>query len=141
MDDQTAVPTLLTVSLWVWLLDALAFGVFILAAPSFVVETLGDDASFGYWWVRWSGGILLGLAVGTWMVIRSPRGNGAFVLASGLAAFLAGIGLVWGFLADEYGGAAWFLWLTLASSLGVGALILYAWSRSRAVLSSSSGGM
>lgn len=134
MDARTADPTLLTVSLWVWLLDALAFGVFIFFAPGFLVETLAGDAAFGYWWVRWSGGILLGLALGTWMVIRSPRGNGVFVLASGLAAFLAGVGLVWGYLADEYGGADWFLWLTFVSSLGVGALLLYAWSTSRSVL-------
>ena len=137
MNSQTAVqpvPTLLTVSLWVWFLDALSFGVFILFAPGFLVETLAGDAAFGYWWVRWAGGILLGLAAGTWMVIRNPKGNSVFVLASGLAAFLAGVGLVWGYLADEYGGAAWFLWLTFVSSLGVGALLLYAWSKSRAAL-------
>lgn len=134
MADQAAAPTVLMASLWIWLLDALAFGVFILFAPGFLVETLAEDVAFGYWWIRWSGGVLLGLVVGTWMVIRRPRGNGTFVLASGLAAFLAGVGLVWGYLADEYGGAAWFLWLTFVSSLGVGALLLFAWTRSRAVL-------
>ena len=68
------------------------------------------------------------------MVIRNPKGNSVFVLASGLAAFLAGVGLVLGYFADEYGGAAWFLWLTFVSSLGVGGLLLYAWSKSRAAL-------
>jgi hypothetical protein len=79
-------------------------------------------------------GTLIGLAVGTWMVIQKPRGNGVFVLAAGLAAFIPGLAVTWSFLTDEYGGNTMFLWVTLASSLGVGALVLYAWSRSRDLL-------
>ncbi|MGH8946137.1 MAG: hypothetical protein ACRDVL_08310 [Acidimicrobiia bacterium] len=134
MNGEERVSGLLKASLWIWLIDAGAYGVLILFTPAFLVETLAGDVSFGYWWVRWSGGFLLGIAIGAWMVIQRPQGQGVFVLASGLAAVLAGLGLVWGALAGEYGGAAWFLWLTYFSSIGAGGLLLYARSKSRQVL-------
>ncbi|MGH3651188.1 MAG: hypothetical protein ACRDU9_10825, partial [Acidimicrobiia bacterium] len=127
-------PVLLRASLWIWLLDTAVFGVLILFTPAFLVETVAGDTIFNYWWIRWAGGFLLGVAIGTWLVIRRPQGRGIFVLTSGLAGVLAGVGLVWGALAGEYGGATWFLWLTYLSSLGVGALLLYARSMSREAL-------
>lgn len=134
MNGETGAPGLLKASLWIWLIDAAGFGVLILFLPAFLVETIAGDAAFNYWWVRWSGGVLLGIAIGTWLVIKRPQGRGIFVLASGLAGVLAGVGLVWGAVAGEYGGAIWFLWLTYVSSLGVGALLLYARSVSREIL-------
>lgn len=121
---------ILRIAMWVWFVDVAVYGVALLFAPTFVVETLGGDAAFNYFWIRWSGGFLLGIAVAAWRAIQSPAGQDTLVFGSGVAGLLAGVGLVWGALAGEYGGATWFLWLTYVSSIGAGGFLL--WARSRA---------
>ena len=125
---------LLQVALWVYLVDALAFGVVIFFMPEFTVETLGDAPGFDYWWVRWAGGLLLALALGAALVVRRPRGQGAMVIVFATALFLVGVGLLWSWLAGQYDGAAWFLVLTLAATFPVSALLWYAFLKNREVL-------
>jgi len=125
---------LLQVALWVYLVDALAFGAVIFFAPAFTVETLGDAPGFDYWWVRWAGGLLLALALGAALMIRKPRGQGTMVIVFATALFLVGVGLFWSWLAGQYDGAAWFLALTLVATFPVSALLWYAYSQNREVL-------
>lgn len=117
---------LIRMALWIWLVDAGIYGLLLLLFPGFLVEGFAGDEAFNYYWIRWSGGILLGLAAGAWLALRSVGHERPYVIACGIGALLAGVGLVWGAAAGEYDGRTWFLWLTFLSSLPVGALLLYA---------------
>lgn len=125
---------LLQVALWVFLVDALAFGVLVFFLPEFTVETLGDAPQFDYWWVRWAGGLLLAFALGAALVIRKPSGQEAMVTTFAAATFLAGVGVVWSWLAGEYDGTAWFLAVTLAATLAVSGLLWWTRYAARGIL-------
>ncbi len=129
--DET---TVVRAAAWVFTADALVYGIFLLLVPQFLVETLADAPTIDYFWVRWSGGILLALAFGAWRVAQDPRGHKLMFETITLAPVLAGVGLFLAWVAGEYQGAAWFLWLTLISSLGVGAAMIMAGIRGTAIL-------
>ena len=130
---MSASPSVQTVRLilWIYLVDNLAFGLLALAAPAFLVQTLGAEPAFHYFWLRWAGGVLVAVALGAWMAQRDPIQERTFVTFALGAALLAGVGLLWAELAGEYHGAGWFFAVTMLASFGAGALLAYALSRVR----------
>lgn len=116
----------LALGLWLFLVVAVVFGVVLLFAPAFLAEDVAGSDPFPYAWVRWSGGLLIGLAFGAGMALRQPAGQGALVATLALGALLAGLGLVVGWIAGEFFVPDWFRVVTLLATLGVGLLLLVA---------------
>lgn len=121
-----AAPGVLSLGLWLFLVVAIVFGVVLLFAPRFIVEDLAGSDPFPFAWVRWSGGLLIGLAFGAGMALRRPSGQAALVTTLALGALLAGVGLLVGWGAGEFFVPNWFRLVTLLATLGVGVVLLIA---------------
>ena len=78
-------------------------------------------------WVRWSGGLLIGLAVTNWLVSSNPQGQGAYVTGIAIAATLAALAILYSTLSGEYQGVAWVAWTPIAINAVLAAL--YWWMR------------
>lgn len=116
----------LSIGLWLFLVVAIVFGVVLLFAPGFIAEDLAGSDPFPFAWVRWSGGLLIGLAFGAGMALRRPSGQSNLVTAYGLGAILAGVGLLIGWGAGEFEVPGWFQLVTLVATLGVGIVLIIA---------------
>lgn len=114
----------LALGLWLFLVGAVVFGVVLLFAPGFIVEEMAGSDPFPFAWVRWSGGLLMGLAVGAGMALRRPSGQSNLVTTLALGAILAGVGLLVGWGAGEFFVPDWFRVVTLLATLGVGIVLL-----------------
>lgn len=117
-------------ALWVYLLDVLGFGLLLFLLPAFVVETLAGSAEIEYVYVRPFGGVLLALAWAAWRALQEPNNRRTLITLFAFASLAAGLGLSIGWIAGEYTGAAWFLWLTFGATFGVAGLLLTARSKS-----------
>lgn len=124
----------LALGLWLFLVVAAVFGVVLLFAPAFLVEDLAGSDPFPFAWVRWSGGLLIGLAFGAGMALRQPAGQAALVTTLALGALLAGFGLLVGWIAAEFFVPDWFRVVTLLATLGVGVVLLIARIQSKEAL-------
>ncbi|HXY53071.1 MAG TPA: hypothetical protein VEM40_00170 [Nitrospirota bacterium] len=67
----------------------------------------GNPVELG--WIRWSGGVLLALAVGGIQTYQKPAGQRAMVTTLTLAAILTSIGLLYPLLFEPYSVHAWFI--------------------------------
>ncbi len=132
---------LLRFTLWVGLVDTVGFGALILLAPAFVVETLGGSPAFAYFSLRWSGGVLLGLGLGAYSMLRDPRHQLPMFTAFATGTLLAGLGKVWSGIAGEYSGATWWYYATLVGTLGVSILMWITRYRAKELLSGTGGGL
>lgn len=125
---------MLRAAMWIGVVVTALFGIGLLVVPDLLVRTIAGAETFGYWWVRWAGGMLLALGAGAWMVAQRPQGQHVFVTAFGLAGVMAGVGLIISLLAGEYSGAAWFAWVALLVTIVPGAFGLYAGNQARDLL-------
>lgn len=78
-------------------------------------------------WIRWSGGVLIGLAVANWLVSGSPEKQGPYVTGIAVAVTLEALALLYSALSGEYQGVAWVIWLPLVITAVFAAL--YWWMR------------
>ena len=85
-------------------------------------------------WLRWSGGVLVALAVGALMVYSKPEKQNVFVTSIALANLLAGLGLLYSWLMQEYSGATWFIALPACLTLLVAALLFWGRSQAKGIL-------
>jgi hypothetical protein len=113
------------VILWIYLVDNLAFGLVALLLPAFLVETLGAEPPFHYYWLRWAGGVLVAVAIGAWLAQRKPERERTYITFGAAASLLAGVGLLGSELAGEYHGAGWFFGLTMLASFPMAVLLAY----------------
>ena len=85
---------LLKLTLIIFILITLAYGIIYLFVPQSAVEASGSDpVSSG--WLRWIGGIILALGVGGIMVYRKPEKQGIFITTLSLGSFLGGLALLY----------------------------------------------
>ena len=97
---------LLSVSLIIYIVVVLVYGVLFLLLPQLLVEASGGEP-VASGWLRWPGGLLIALGVGAIMVYRNPLKQDAFVVAIALGTLLAGLALLYALL-FEMTGDAWF---------------------------------
>lgn len=99
---------ILKLGLLIFAIASLVYGLGFLFVPGKLVEiSQGDPVNSG--WLRWSGGILTGLGIGTLMVFRKIANQIVFVTTISLATLFAGLALLYSWLAKEYSGATWFI--------------------------------
>ena len=119
----------LKLALMISAIVSLVYGLAYLLIPSSLVKFAGGspvEAS----WMRWSGGVIIAWAIGTLMVYSNPKKQKIFVTYLALAHLLAGLGLLYSWVMQEYSGATWFIALPTLLLLVLALLIF--WGRNQA---------
>jgi hypothetical protein len=80
-------------------------------------------------WVRWSGGLLIGVSVAGFLAAAKPETQRPFVVGLMVAAVLIALSLLYSLFVGGYGGAPWFLWLPIVINAGLAAAL--AWVASK----------
>lgn len=97
----------LKVILIIYAIVCLVYGLGYLIVPDVLVNMSGGDPVF-HGWLRWSGGILIALGIGSLLVARKPKGEGIFVTTIVLGSVLAGLALLLAWITAEEGTNKWF---------------------------------
>ena len=118
---QSKKTKLLNVALMIYIVIVLVYGVLYLFAPQVLVEAQGGEP-VASGWLRWSGGILVALGVGTIMVYRNPVKQDAFIVTIALGTLLSGLALLYA-LIFETTGNKWFTALPIVILLTTSALL------------------
>lgn len=120
---------LLKIVLIIYAIVCLVYGLAYLIVPDSLVNLSGGDPVF-HGWLRWSGGILIALGIGSILVFLNPKGQGIFVTTIALGSLLAGLALLlaWLSLTEEVN--TWFTALPTIIVLGLSGLLW--WSRQQA---------
>lgn len=114
---------LLNIALMIYIVIVLVYGVLYLLAPQVLVEAQGGEPVTSGW-LRWSGGVLIALGLGTIMVYRNPVKQDVFVVTITLGCLLAGLALLYA-LFFEMTGNAWFTALPMIILLILSALLWF----------------
>ena len=120
---------ILKISLIIFAIVCLVYGIGYFFAPSFLVNLSGDTPVF-HGWLRWSGGVLIALGVGAILVYLNPQNQGIFVTTVALGSLLIGIALLWAWITIQEGSKPWFSALPTIVAFALG--ILLGWSRIKA---------
>jgi hypothetical protein len=99
--------------LYIEAIVALVYGLLFLLIPRWMFalsQDAGVPANPG--WVRWSGGLLIGMGVAAGLAAANPETQRPLVVGLVVAATLIALSLLYT-LFNEYGGAQWFLWVPI----------------------------
>ena len=119
----------LKIVLIIYAIVCLVYGLGYLIVPDALVSMSGGDPVF-HGWLRWSGGILIALGIGSFLVSGNPGGQGIFVTTIALGGLLAGLALVSAWITAEEGANIWFTALPTIIVLALACLLW--WSRQQA---------
>ena len=108
---------------------AFVYGFGLLFVPGILAGLSGGNP-VEFSWLRWSGGVIIGLGIGCLMVSSKPEKQGIFVTSIALSTLFAGLGMLYGWIMQEYSGATWFI--ALPTCLLLGLSCLFWWGRGQA---------
>jgi len=83
----------LKIVLIIYAVVCLVYGLAYMIVPDALVNMSGGEPVF-HGWLRWSGGILIALGIGSLLVVGNPKGQGIFVTTIALGGPLAGLALL-----------------------------------------------
>jgi hypothetical protein len=112
----------------------LFYGISFLFFPGFLTAISASPEHLGLSWIRWAGGPLLALALGSAMVYRNPVKQGIFVTTSMVSGLLVGLGLLYSWFFDHSTSAAWFHLTPCVINLGIFVLLLWARQGAKEIL-------
>jgi hypothetical protein len=115
----------LRVTLVIYAFISLVYGIGYLFFPEYLVELSGGDPIPSAW-LRWSGGVLISLGIGSILVIRNPIKQGIFVLTMAMGTLFVGLALLYAWI-WEIVGTTWFTAAPAILILVVSMLLF--WSR------------
>ena len=85
---------LLKITLVIYAIITLLYGINYLLFPDFQIKmTGGEPIEPG--WIRWFGGVLLALGIGSIMIFRNPEKQGIFVTSLCIGSFLVSLSLLY----------------------------------------------
>ncbi|MCK4921911.1 MAG: hypothetical protein KAS71_12750 [Bacteroidales bacterium] len=119
----------LKISLIIYALVCLIYGLGFFVVPDSLVELSGGDPVY-HGWLRWSGGVLIAMSIGAILVYLKPKGQGIFVTTIAIGTLLAGLALLWAWINIEEGVDVWFTACPTIVLLAVSGLLW--WSRQAA---------
>jgi hypothetical protein len=126
---QTNDIRLLRVALVILAVVSIIYGVGFLVVPGILVALSGGNpVEFG--WLRWSGGIIIALGIGSLQVFRKPEKQGIFVFMSALSTLLAGLGILYSWIMGEYSSSTTFIAIPTILLLAMSCLLW--WGRQQA---------
>ena len=120
-------------SLMIASIVSLVYGLGYLLIPGTLVKLSGGtlvDAG----WLRWSGGVIIALAIGGQMVYNKPEKQNIFVTIMALAHLLSGLGLLYSWIMQEYSGATWFIAIPTCLILILSALLFWGRNQAKGIL-------
>jgi hypothetical protein len=126
---------LLKVSLIIFAIVAIVYGLGYLFFPAFLVKLSGGEPVFSGW-LRWSGGTIIALGIGALMTMANPKNQGIFVTTIALGTLLAGLALVYSWITLEGRGNVWFTALPTILVLLVSALLWWSLFKAKDILKS-----
>lgn len=85
---------LLNITLVLFAISTLGYGIIYLFFPEFEIESSGSVA-FPAGWIRFVGPIYLSLGIGTVLVLRKPAKQGIFVTSMCIGSFMLGLTLLY----------------------------------------------
>ena len=90
------------------------YGIGFLLMPYSMLQLSGDPGvPTNSGWVRWSGGFVLGIAIGPWLASEGWLKQQPFIASLAIAYSLSGLTLLYSVFSGEYAGAAWFIWMPI----------------------------
>ena len=112
---------------------SLVYGLGYFLIPSTLVKLSGGNLVEAGW-LRWSGGVIIALAIGAIMVYSKPEKQNIFVTIMALAHLLSGLGLLYSWIAQEYSGATWFIAIPTCLILILSALLFWGRNQAKGIL-------
>jgi hypothetical protein len=119
----------LKIVLIIFAIVALVYGLCYFFIPDFLVKLSGSEPVY-HGWLRWSGGVLIALGIGSILVAIKPKGQGIFVMTVALGCLLAGLALIYAWITLGEEAKVWFTAVPTIVVLALSALLW--WSRSQA---------
>ena len=130
---QTGTDGMLKVILVITGIAQLVYGIAFLLSPGLLV-TMSAGPAPEYGWLRWSGGILIALAYGTFRVSRNPAGQEIYVTTTVFVCLLNAVGLLISMIAQEFTGATWFIVVPMILTFVLAGLLWVGRQQARTVL-------
>jgi hypothetical protein len=112
---------------------ALIYGLGFAIVPG-VLLNLSGGSSVDFGWLRWPGGVLIALGIGTIMVFRKPEKQGIFVITIALATLFSGLGMLYCWIMKEYSGSTMFIVIPMGLNLVLSGLLWWGRKRARGIL-------
>jgi hypothetical protein len=129
-NDKT---TMLKVVLIIVAVVSIVYGVGFLFVPGVWVKISGGNP-VDYGWLRWPGGVIIALGIGSLMVARKPEKQGIFVFTSALATLLAGLGMLYSWIMREGTGTIMFHAFSTILLLVLSGLLWWGRGRAKGIL-------
>ena len=123
---------LLSISLVLYAIVCLVYGICYVFIPHVLVDLSGGEAIPSAW-LRWSGCILVSLGIGAILVYRNPAKQDPFVITIALGSLFTGLALLYA-LVFELSGEFWFTALPMFITLLLSALLWWGRAQSKNIL-------
>ena len=123
----------LKVALIILAVIAFVYGFGFLFVPGILVKLSGGNP-VEFSWLRWSGGVIIGLGIGALMVSSKPEKQGIFVTSMALATLFAGLGMLYSWIMQEGSGAIWFTALPTCLLLVLSCLLWWGRGQAKGIL-------
>ena len=120
---------ILKIVVLIYAIVCLVYGLGYMFVSDYIVKLSGSAPVF-QGWLRWSGGTLVSLAIGAYMVYRKPDGQGIFVTTIALASTLCSLALFCAWATRPEETKVWFVALPAIITLIISVLLW--WGRQNA---------
>ena len=109
------------------------YGFGFLFVPGILFNLIGGNpVEFG--WVRWAGGVLIALGIGSLMASGNPENQSIFVTSMALVVLFGGLGMLYSWIMQEFSAAIWFIALSTCLPLIVSALLFWVRNQAKGIL-------
>jgi hypothetical protein len=123
----------LKVTLIILAVISFVYGFCFLFVPGLLVSlSKGNPVELG--WLRWPGGVIIALGIGSLMVSSKLEKQGIFVTSMALSTSFSGLGMLYSWIMKEGSGAIWFTALPTCILLALSGLLWWGRGQAKGIL-------